>query len=128
MSGGIFIRPWWLRDVWRRVVPQDVRFAVTFKSRTLSNDATASYTSYSLAYAKLRVTDAAEVQDSGSMTDGFFTTSWLVWQSDLDSVSAPDPKVGDLIVQSDGTEWQVQKVRNTLIREVWDLGVVMRAT
>ncbi len=119
----LFIKPWWVRNVWRRIVPSDVRFAVTFRSRTLSNDGTASYTDYSLTYAKLRVSDVAETGEAGAIVDGFYTTSWLVWQSDLDTVSAPDPKVGDIIQQTGDINWLVQKVKNTLMREVWDLGV-----
>jgi hypothetical protein len=55
--------------------------------------------------------------------NGYYTTSWLIWQSDLDSVSAPDPKVGDQIVQDGGATWRITRIRNTLMREVWDCAV-----
>ena len=50
----VFIKPWWIKNVWRRVVPSDVRFAVTLRSRDLSNDAVAAFTDYALTHAKLR--------------------------------------------------------------------------
>jgi hypothetical protein len=119
----VFIKPWWIKNVWRRVVPSDVRFAVTLRSRDLSNDAVAAFTDYALTHAKLRTSDIAEDQEGGAVVDGYSSASWLVWQDDLDAAGAPDPKVGDEVVQSDGTRWRVTRVKNTLMREVWDLAV-----
>jgi hypothetical protein len=119
----IFIKPWWIKNVWQRIVPVDVRFAVTFQSRDLSRDDVATFTDYSLSHAKLRVADEAETGEAGAIVNGYFTTSWLIWQSDLDSVSAPDPKVGDQIVQDGGATWRITRIRNTLMREVWDCAV-----
>lgn len=118
----VFIKPWWVKNIWRRVVPSDVRFAVTLQSRDLSNDEEATYDDYALTHAKLRTTDVSEGGESGAVVNGFATASWLVWQEDLDASGAPDPKVGDQIVHGP-TKWLVTGAKNTLLREVWDLAV-----
>ncbi len=50
------------------------------------------------------------------------TVAWVIYQSDLDNAKATEaPKVGDVLVQTTGERWTVQKVRDQLQQNVFEL-------
>src|ERR1700738_2869267 len=98
-----------LRNVWRFVVPG--LEPVTLQSRNLSNSTVATFVSYALPRAKQKPTDASEEPMDGVVVINLPTCLWQIWQESLDTVGAPNPKIGDLIVQTAGNvTWVVKGV------------------
>lgn len=113
-----FINRWFLRSIWPIVVPDNATVPVTLSVRTAPG---AAFTNYSLTHAKRR---PAGRKTDNSPAIAHETLSWLIWQDDLDAVSAPTPKVADKITDGDGVSWVIQDVESHLLDEVWHVNTV----
>lgn len=102
------------RTVWRSTVPE--RETVTLRSRG-GDDAEATYTDYTVEHVQPEASASLEEAASGVVASGLRRRHFAFWQDALDAADAPAPKVGDLVVRTEGTEdvtYVVQAVNNGL--------------
>ena len=109
--------------VWQRLIPR--KEAVTLRVRNRS-DIKAGYTDYGLGWAAPKDLGFTEANVDGAVTSTLPTRRWQVWQQILDEAGAPNPRVGDVILDSSGTTWTVQSVDNPLFSLVWNLHTTAR--
>lgn len=107
------ITSWLYRTSWRFVVPGEASVAVTFGSRQAPG---ATFTNYSLTHVKRRPGEQRSDMDPAVATSSL---SWLIWQDDLDAVSAPRPKVSDKLTDSSGVSWIIDRVEHHLLGQVF---------
>ena len=101
------------RTVWRTCSPG--LESVVLRSRSAS-DATAEYTDYTLYHVQVELIGYSEGAVSGVVQSRLKRRLFSIFQDDLDQASAPAPKVGDLISQTDdGEEWVIQDVGESLL-------------
>jgi hypothetical protein len=105
-----------VRSVWRRLNPESE--SVTFKVRGTS-DTTATYTSYTVDYAKRFPESRMEYSTDGVVVATLGSCKWHLWKENLDAASAPIPKGGDIIEDSDGIGWVITSVDKHLFGEVY---------
>lgn len=100
--------------------------AVTFKSRQ-AGDAQNTFVNYAVPRARTRFLDKdAPISDVQTSEQRY---AFQIWQDALDAVSAPDPKVTDVIVDAKGRSYAVVIAENALCTagtpngNVWNLTV-----
>lgn len=97
----------------------------TLRSRQ-AGSSQASFTDYALEGIKLK----RLTEDQMKLVDASVAHLYRVlqtWKAFLDAASAPDPKANDIVTDSSGTQWVVEKVlEHKLLGNVWNLLVLMK--
>lgn len=86
---------------------------VTLQSRTTAS----TFTSFSIPSARrFQQTDAEKTGESDLQQDRM---TWSIWQKDLDTAKAPNPKYSDIIQDASGVQWIVDEADYQVWQSRW---------
>ena len=126
--------PRWLNRITRRAIAGSLVETVTLLVRDRSNDVTATYAAWNVPRVIVQERTGGEVALDGVMTSELPHRPFVVYLADLQEAVAvlpavgvaPVPQSGDLIKQSDGTTWIIEKVTSVARTEVFNCDCILR--